>query len=305
MAEHWTGLAERIHKGDKVIYYLTKRPNPNDPRTTMVPGAFDVTSDAYYDDTRYWPDGVYPHRANLEPIVLAKRVEEMVPMKTLVEGIDTFENKEKWGGYLRHPMNEINEEDYYFIKENLQENQTQSSDVFRSQNLDKSHDCMEWALMQIGKHSGYSTWVAKQDRSRECKGQEVGEDSLENLPQLGFAEQVRRTVSNIDVLWLEGNMVDSAYEVEHTTNIQTGLTRMNDLIKSVPHVMIRLYIVAPDKRREKVKKVIKRPTFSHLRGKVKYLPYSVVTEKYEKAKRILRLGGTLTKDFLTSEAEDL
>ncbi len=53
-----------------------------------------------------------------------------------------------------------------------------------------------------------------------------------------------------------------AYEVEHTTAIYSGLLRMADLLALQPNMQIRLHIVAPEERREKVLGEIKRPVFS-------------------------------------------
>src|SRR5205085_10279690 len=68
----------------------------------------------------------------------------------------------------------------------------------------------------------------------------------------------------IDVLWLRGNTIRAAFEIESTTSIHSGLRRMSDLIAMQPNLNIPLYLVAPDGRREKVITEINRPTFSRL-----------------------------------------
>jgi hypothetical protein len=55
-----------------------------------------------------------------------------------------------------------------------------------------------------------------------------------------------------------------AVEVEHTTAIYSGILRMADLLALQPNMQIHLHIVAPDERREKVLREIKRPVFSLL-----------------------------------------
>ena len=57
-----------------------------------------------------------------------------------------------------------------------------------------------------------------------------------------------------------------AFEVEHTTAIYSGLLRMADLPALQPNMDIRLHIVAPDEKREKVLREISRPVFSLLDG---------------------------------------
>ena len=55
-----------------------------------------------------------------------------------------------------------------------------------------------------------------------------------------------------------------AFEVEHTTAIYSGLLRMADLLALQPNMDIRLHIVAPDDKRERVLREIRRPVFSLL-----------------------------------------
>jgi hypothetical protein len=54
-------------------------------------------------------------------------------------------------------------------------------------------------------------------------------------------------------------------EVEHTTSIYSGLLRMADLLALQPNMDIRLHIVAPDERRDKVFAELRRPVFSLLK----------------------------------------
>jgi hypothetical protein len=53
------------------------------------------------------------------------------------------------------------------------------------------------------------------------------------------------------VLWLQGNAIQAAFEIESTTSIFSGLLRMADLIAMHPNLKIPLYIVAPAERRSK------------------------------------------------------
>jgi hypothetical protein len=62
---------------------------------------------------------------------------------------------------------------------------------------------------------------------------------------LQFDEATNRTIELIDVLWLKGNAVVAAFEIESTTSIYSGLLRMSDLIAMQPNLNIPLYLVAP------------------------------------------------------------
>ena len=45
-----------------------------------------------------------------------------------------------------------------------------------------------------------------------------------------FNEATNRTIELIDVLWLKGNSIVAAFEVECTTSVYSGLLRMSDLL---------------------------------------------------------------------------
>jgi hypothetical protein len=70
------------------------------------------------------------------------------------------------------------------------------------------------------------------------------------------------TIERIDVLWLDGRSIVRAFEVEDTTAVYSGLLRMADLLALIPNMDVRLHIVAPDERRDKVFSELQRPVFS-------------------------------------------
>ena len=89
------------------------------------------------------------------------------------------------------------------------------------------------------------------------------EKVLDSLP-LNYDDTTLGTVEQIDVLWLKGRSMARAFEIEHTTAIYSGLLRMADLLALQPNMDIRLHIVAPPDRRERVLREIRRPVFSLL-----------------------------------------
>src|ERR1051326_119342 len=138
-------------------------------------------------------------------------------------------------------------------------------------------------LAEIGSRMGMQIWLPRGDRSaglNEWRGDHPA--PLERLP-LNYDETTLRTIEQIDVLWLRGRSIRRAFEVEHTTSIYSGILRMADLLALQPNMDIRLHIVAPVNRREKVYQELTRPVFSLLeRGPLSesctYLSYDAVRE---------------------------
>ena len=125
------------------------------------------------------------------------------------------------------------------------------------------HTEIQYNLLGLGAAMGFDLWVARNDRSRLWNGQALGSlpRMVSELPTQ-FNEATNRTIELIDVLWLRGNSIVSAFEVESTTAIYSGLLRMSDLLALQPNLDIRLFLVAPDERRDKVEQEILRPTFA-------------------------------------------
>lgn len=119
-------------------------------------------------------------------------------------------------------------------------------------------------IATIGSKMGMKVWVPRSDRNRVI-GAIDGDDVplLDDLP-LNYDETTIRTIEQIDVLWLKGRSIQRAFEVEHTTSIYSGILRMADLLALQPNMDIKLHIVAPSSRRDKVFTEIRRPVFSLL-----------------------------------------
>jgi hypothetical protein len=120
-------------------------------------------------------------------------------------------------------------------------------------------------LAEIGATMGFRIWLPRNDRARirELVMEKVRGAFLEDLP-LNYDQATLDTIEQIDVLWLKGRAIARAFEVEHTTAIYSGLLRMADLLALQPNMDIRLHIVAPDERRDKVFREMLRPVFSLL-----------------------------------------
>src|SRR6185436_2015173 len=109
-----------------------------------------------------------------------------------------------------------------------------------------------------------SIWLPRADRAAVLK-EWTGDTQLllDRLP-LNYDDTTLRTIEQIDVIWLRGRSIVRAFEVEHTTAVYSGILRMADLLALQPNMDIKLHIVAPVAKREKVFQEIRRPVFSLL-----------------------------------------
>jgi len=169
------------------------------------------------------------------------------------------------------------------------------------------HTEMQYYLLQLGADMGLDLCVARNDRSKLWNGQVLGAipRMLTELPTQ-FNDATNRTIELIDVLWVRGNSIAAAFEIESTTSIYSGLLRMSDLLALQPNIDIRLYLVAPDDRRDKVEQEILRPTFTlrekPLRDVCGFLSFSKLVEKAEGIRK-LGIASSLRPGFLAQTAE--
>jgi hypothetical protein len=161
-------------------------------------------------------------------------------------------------------------------------------------------------LAQIGARMGMSIWIPRSDRGgvlREWKDE--AERLIERLP-LNYDDTTLRTIEQIDVLWLGGRSIVRAFEVERTTSVYSGILRMADLLALQPNMDIKLHIVAPAAKREKVFQEIRRPVFSLLeKGPLAenctYLSYDSLRELAAQ-KHLAHLSDSVLEEY-SEEAE--
>lgn len=155
------------------------------------------------------------------------------------------------------------------------------------------HTEIQWRLLKLGSDMGLDVWVARNDRGREWQSHRFADTPRlkSSLPRQ-FDEATNRTIELIDVLWLDGNAIVAAFEIESTTSIYSGLLRMSDLVSMQPNLNIPLYLVAPDDRRQKVFAEVNRPTFSRLSPPLvdvcRYIAFSALNDYLKQIGSVVR-----------------
>ncbi|MAF64044.1 MAG: hypothetical protein CMJ84_00105 [Planctomycetes bacterium] len=326
----WTTV-QRIKPGDYILGYLT-----GVSRWVTI---LEVVAAPFRDPTPRWKDDVFPCRLRVT-IVAALTPETAVPVFELRDQLSVFRNLKNpsaWTGSFRgsprkwkasdgetvvkavlgaqqHPVHRpvdpkklarrppvLNAEIGPVTIPETVEAPTEGPSA-----LDPTpHTAIQWLLAKLGNDMGLGVWIARNDRGREVDGHR-----FTDLPRLNsalprqFDEATNRTVELIDVLWLDGNAIVAAFEIESTTAIYSGLLRMSDLIAMQPNLSIPLYIVAPDERREKVISEVNRPTFSHLSPRMadicRFISFATLQERLERIGAIARY---LRPDFLEEASE--
>lgn len=161
-------------------------------------------------------------------------------------------------------------------------------------------------IAQIGARMGMAIWIPRNDRGGVLKEWKKDRKPLLDRLPLNYDDVTLRTIEQIDVIWLRGRAIVRAFEVEHTTAVYSGILRMADLLALQPNMDIKLHIVAPVAKREKVFQEIRRPVFSLLeRGPLAesctYLSYDSLHELAGQ-KHLSHLSDHVLDDY-TEEAE--
>jgi len=153
------------------------------------------------------------------------------------------------------------------------------------------------SLIQLGKITGCSVWIASNDRNRQYRGKNLGDGCLKSLPSLGLSTEATKRISYIDVIWIRQNAPVCAFEVETTTAVYSGLLRMSDLLAEVPALNIKLFIVAPRSREQKVREELARPTFRKI-GLNEYCRFIAISDLHALLAKVGDLQGHVQPSVL-------
>ena len=136
-------------------------------------------------------------------------------------------------------------------------------EVIAEERAESEHTEVQYLLIKIGRALNFDVYVARNDRHRSYDGHSFALLTVPELPATSWGNDVMETVSLIDVIWLKrdtGEIV-SAFEIEKSTSIYSGILRMEDLARSIPDCTCNFYLIAPDKREVEVMAQFARPSF--------------------------------------------
>ncbi len=143
---------------------------------------------------------------------------------------------------------------------------------------ENTHTKIQYLLMKIGKSLNYDVIVASNDRTKSYNNENFSFISLPEFPNIKVEDDVKKTIALIDVIWFEKgtNKLVSAYEVEKSTSIYSGILRLTDLALTLPSSeKMSLYLVAPEQREKAIIAQLKRPALAAKETiKISYILFS-------------------------------
>lgn len=284
-----SAAASRLLTGDQLLCYLKGK--------IGWVGALEVTGPASMSEDSIWGVTRFPVRVPVKPLVVLPP-ELMLPMSALEGRLSFYRAGMVPAMFSAHlqgspgRMSTADGETIYKallahedgVRERIQ-NVEVASGALEESSPNTSHSEAQLLLARWGASTGCNVWIPRADRQRLSRASR-GEmpPLLEQLPYL-FGGRVKTVIENIDVIWLRGEHVVAAFEVEHSTSIYSGLLRMSDLVASIPNLNISLFIVAPNERRGNVLSEITRPTFQALQTPLSrlcgFISYEKLTSEFE------------------------
>ncbi len=149
---------------------------------------------------------------------------------------------------------------------------------------ENEHLKIQVMLTEIGIDLGYNVYVAKNDRKKSLDDKSLEFLTVSELPPLDLPYDVVKTISLIDVIWInkDTNEIECAFEIEKSTSIYSGILRLYDLAKSLGDRKYNFFLVAPNSREKEIIAQLKRPAFrnlSHL--ELRYILFSDLKQDCE------------------------
>jgi type II restriction enzyme len=145
------------------------------------------------------------------------------------------------------------------------------------------HSEMQYHLLKIGAALGYDVICAMNDKSKSYNGSSFSFHCLSDFPIMNTDKDTQNTIKLIDILWFRKGTKDiiSAFEVEKSTSIYSGILRLTDLAYSIAGGDEVFYIIIPDNREREVRMQLSRPSIKSVKVPIKYILFSDLRQHCE------------------------
>ena len=331
----WSAL-QKVRVGDYLLCYLTG--------VSRLIGLLEVTSEPYKDRAPIWKDDEFPARVRVRTLIQLdpETAVPILELRDQLSFFRGMKSGNEWTGAVRGSPSRWKMEDGDVVVHALEaasahpirrpvdpvklgrrprmlrdarlglvsipepeEVPGEAETTDEPERPEREHTEIQWMLLKLGSDMGLDVWVARNDRGQEWRGQKFSElPRIKGQLPLQFDEITNRIVALIDVLWLKGNAIAAAFEIESTTSIYSGLLRMSDLVAMQPNLTIPLYLVAPEDRQGKVLSEINRPTFRRLSPPLsktcRFISFAALRDKIKEVQSVIPY---LRPDFLEQLSE--
>jgi hypothetical protein len=144
--------------------------------------------------------------------------------------------------------------------------------------VQQNHSYYQGILLSIGNLRGYKTFSPNQDKNRLFVNKPLKDiRGLQDIPKFSYDEIVQRC-STVDVIWFNNRLLlNSLFEVEHSTDFQNSLIKFSDL----QDFNTRMMVVADDNRMREFTQRIQSSIFKEVSERVDFLSYESLTKQYE------------------------
>lgn len=134
---------------------------------------------------------------------------------------------------------------YWLLKPQIRERVSQHSEMIA-------------LLATMGKAQGYDIWIGKREQRESDNALQPKKLSeyltIKKLKVDNASNQ--KTIENLDLLWIKGNKIMSAFEVESTTTMMSAIMRGSNIDKAVPK-----YMILPEERDAQFNNKMNSPVF--------------------------------------------
>jgi len=124
---------------------------------------------------------------------------------------------------------------------------------------ESTHDLVIRRLVELGAQRGYQAHIGRTEQKKYTEFKRLSAAGSEQLRKMKLPQTGLDRVAQIDVLWLKHRAIASAFEVEKTTTIDSGISRFRELFACLQGLSIEAYLVVPEIRESKAKEILLSP----------------------------------------------
>jgi DNA modification methylase len=150
----------------------------------------------------------------------------------------------------------------------------------RGTRAESEHDLVIEDLTRLGVARAYEIHIGRNEQAKYMQFRKWSK-AMTYPAEFGIHPDAFDRITQIDALWLRGNNIVSAFEVEKSTTIDSGINRFRELFAATPNLTVPAYLVVPDDRVEETQRKLgslanRRDSIT---SKVRYLLFSDIMGK--------------------------